>query len=404
MSDRQVKHKVVVETTPELAFEAVTKASELREWCSDEAWTEVRPGGRFEVRWNQGYRAEGKFTELDAPRRAAVTWRGSGEPGETAVEFAVEPADGGVEVSVVHRGFGSGDDWDKARAEAEKGWATGLENLKSTVETGTDLRLTRRPFMGILFDLLNAERAAKEGIAAERGIYINDTVEGSGARAAGLGKGDVIVAVGGMETPGINELTAILQARHAGDLIDVELVRGQKRETVQITLGQRSQEAVPDTAEGLAAFAAERYEETDAELKAAVEGLSEEEAGQSPAEGEWSVKQVLAHLSIVERDTQSYLAAIALDGWLDGGQENPTVIPGRLAAALAITPTLQGLLDRYLADEAETVAFLRGLPQETVAHKARFHRIGQTMTGLPGHTREHIEQIRKIVQAVREQQ
>jgi uncharacterized protein YndB with AHSA1/START domain len=87
---REIKHRVVIDTTPDLAFEAVTRASELREWFSDQAWTEVRPGGRYEVRWNQGYRAEGTFTELDPPRRAAVTWRGTGEPGETAVEFTVE--------------------------------------------------------------------------------------------------------------------------------------------------------------------------------------------------------------------------------------------------------------------------------------------------------------------------
>jgi uncharacterized protein YndB with AHSA1/START domain len=59
--ERKVRQSIIVETTPELAFEAVTKASELREWCSDEAWTEVRPGGRYEVRWNQGYRSEGTF-------------------------------------------------------------------------------------------------------------------------------------------------------------------------------------------------------------------------------------------------------------------------------------------------------------------------------------------------------
>ena len=76
--ERIVKQKVVVETTPELAFEAVTKASELREWFSDEAWTEVRPGGRYDVRWNQGYRADGEFVELDAPHRAVVTWWGTG--------------------------------------------------------------------------------------------------------------------------------------------------------------------------------------------------------------------------------------------------------------------------------------------------------------------------------------
>ncbi len=402
MSDRQVTQQVVIETTPELAFEAVTRASELREWFSDEAWTEVRLGGRYEVRWNSGYRAEGKFTALDAPRHAAVTWRGTGEAGETAVEFDVEAADSGVKVAVVHTGFGLGDEWDQVIEEAKKGWSVGLENLKSTLETGVDLRISLRPFMGINFDLLTPERAAREGIAAEHGIYIDDTVEGSGARAAGLVKGDVIVALDGKETPGINELTPILQSHRAGDVIDVELVRGQKRETVQLTLGQRPQEAVPETAEELAQLLAERYEETDAELKAAVEGVTDEEADQSPAEGEWSVKQVLAHLSISERDSQSFLATIALDGWSDGGQGNPTVIPGRLAAVLAVTPTLEGLVERFLADEAETVALARGLPEETVTHKARFYRCGQNLLGLLPHTQSHIAQIAAIVKAVRE--
>jgi hypothetical protein len=273
--------------------------------------------------------------------------------------------------------------------------------LKSTLETGLDLRVTRRPFLGIRFDTLNAGRAAKEGIAVEKGIYLNETVEGSGAKAAGLGKGDVIVAVGGAETPGVAELEATLRAHQVGDAVDVDVVHGKVRRTVRVTLGRRPQEKSPETPEAAAQLLAGRYQETDAELKAAVEGLTEAEAERCPAEGEWSVKQVLAHLSIAERDLQSYLATIALAGWTDDGPHNPSIIPGRLAAVLAVTPTLKGLLARFLADEQETVAFLRGLPADTVAHKARFYRIGQFITYFPDHVREHVEQIKKTVAAVR---
>jgi uncharacterized protein YndB with AHSA1/START domain/uncharacterized damage-inducible protein DinB len=403
MSDeRKIKQKVVIETTPELAFEALTQASELREWFSDQAWTQVQPEGRYALHWNQGYHVEGKFVELDAPQQAVVTWLGTGEPGETKVKFEIKPGDDGVKVVVIHKGFGPGDEWDKPLEEAEKGWTTGLENLKSTLETGVDLRIARQPFMGILLGLLDAERAAKEGIAVDKGIYVNGTLEDSGARAAGLEKGDVIVAFGDQETPGFQELNTALRAHRAGDVVDVELVRGQERETVKMELGQRPSIDVPETAEGLAELVAERYAEADTELKAALEGLTEEEAEKQPAEGEWSVKQVLAHLSIGERDFQNFLANVAVNGWLDGGPGNTAVIPGRLAAVQASAPTLQALQDRFLADEAETIALLRGLPDETLAHKARYYRIGQFMALGPIHTRDHIEQIENAIQVVRE--
>jgi uncharacterized protein YndB with AHSA1/START domain len=390
-----------VETTPEAAFEAVTQGSELREWFSDEAWTAVRSDGRYDVRWNQGYRSDGRFTKLDPPRRATVTWQGTGEPGETKIKFKVKPVAEGTWVTVIHSGFGPGDEWDKAVAQSEKGWSAGLENLKSTLETGVDLRSARQPFLGISFDTLNAKQAAKEGIAADEGIYVLGTVEESGARAAGLGQGDVIVAFAGTETPGVQELGAALHAHTAGDVVAVDLVRGKERETVQVTLGKRPQAEVPDTAEELADLLAKQLEEVDQELKAAVKGLTDEEAEQSPAEGEWSVKKVLAHLSSGERRLHNLLVNWAANGWLDGGPIGADAISGQLEAVLAVTPTLQGLLERYLTDEAETVAFLRRLPEETVVHKARYRRIGEAVLYGPGHTREHIEQIKDAVAAVR---
>jgi uncharacterized protein YndB with AHSA1/START domain len=400
-SKRKIRKNVVIETTPEAAFEAVTHASELREWFSDEAWTAVRPGGRYDVRWNQGYRADGRFTKLDPPRRATITWHGTGEPGETKIKFKVKPVEEGTKVTVIHSGFGAGDEWDKAVAQSEKGWHAGLENLKSTLETGVDLRSARQPFLGISFDVLNAERADKEGIAAEEGIYVLSTVEDSGARAAGLRQGDVIVALGGIDSSGYEELGAALRAHTAGDVVDVDLVRGQERETVQVTLGSRPQVEVPETAAELADLLAEQQKEVDQELMAAVEGLSDEEAEQRPAEGEWSVKQVLAHLSSGERGFHNLLVNWAVNGWLDGGPIGADAVPGQLAAVLAVTPTLEGLLDRVFTDEAETVALLRGLPEETVAHKARYRRIGEAVLYGLNHTREHVEQIKVAIEAVR---
>jgi hypothetical protein len=178
-------------------------------------------------------------------------------------------------------------------------------------------------------------------------------------------------------------------------------VRGQKRETVALTLGSRLLEEVPVSAEALADRLAARFAETDADLRAALQGVSEEEAGRAPAAGEWSVKQVLAHLSTGERDTHCYLFEIALGGWPEGVDGSPESANARHAAALSVTPSVQGIAERLMADESETVALLRLLPREAVIHKARMRRIGQNMHYHPGHTQEHIGQIRAAIESAR---
>jgi hypothetical protein len=303
-----------------------------------------------------------------------------------------------MEVKLVHRGFGAGAEWDEAVAASEKGWATGLENLKSTLETGVDLRVARRPFLGIHLDLLTSERAANEGIAAEHGIYVLDTVEGSGAKAAGLVKGDVILALGGMETSTFNGLGTALSAHEAGDVVAMELVRGQKREKIQVTLGARPQEDMPPTLEALIERLSRRYTEINADLQAAVEGLADVVAAQRPAEGEWSVKEVLAHLSSGAQEFHTVLTHVAVNGWFDSEGFYPDQFPGQMGAVLAVTPTLTGLVDRFFQDELETEELVRRLPERTVAHKARFRRIAQHVLADPDHTCEHIAQIKKNIE------
>jgi uncharacterized protein YndB with AHSA1/START domain len=400
MSEEQVTVSALIDTTPEMAFKALTQASELREWMSDEAHTEVRPGGRYEVRWNSGYRAEGKFVQIEPPHRAAITWHGTGEPAETRVEFTVEPTRGGLRVTITHSGFGEGEAWNRARAESREGWETGLENLKSVLETGIDLRIARQPFLGITLDQFTPERAEREGIAADHGVYITGTVEGGGAAAAGLQAGDVLVAIDGAEIHTVPELGAALRRHQAGDAITLDVVRGQERRPVEVTLAQRPMPDLPGSPADLADRLAARYAEVDAEMQAAVAALTDEVAAQCPAEGEWSTKQILAHLSDGERALHTIIVNVALNGWWDAGYFRADEIPGRIESILAVTPRLDALLDRFLADERETVELIRRLPGVTVQHKARFRRIAQHVLFGPDHTAEHIEQIKCCVDAV----
>lgn len=402
-SARTVTRNVVVDATIQLAFQVLTETGDLRDWFCDAAWSDPRPGGRCALHWGQGYHVEGRFLEVDPPCRAVVAWRGTDEPGETMVTFQLEEHDDRVSVGVVHSGFGPGSEWDAAVAQAERGWETGLENLKSTLETGIDLRTARQPFLGINLDLLTPERAAKEGIAAQWGIYVEGVVEGSGAQAAGLRQGDVIVMLGGMPTNSFQELGTALRAHHAGDTVQVERVHGQERDTVAVTLGSRPQPALPDSLTALADRLAERQQEANEALRSALENVSDEEAALSPGEGQWSAREVLAHLSENERAFHMILSNLAVTGYLDGGAIYPDQLPGRLESIMVVTPTLQGLLDRFLTDEAETEAFVRRMPASAAAYKARFRRIALQILALPDHVEQHAAQIREAIQAVRGQ-
>jgi hypothetical protein len=97
------------------------------------------------------------------------------------------------------------------------------------------------------------------------------------------------------------------------------------------------------------------------------------------------------------------LSNLAVNGYLDGGPVYPDQLPGRLEAILMVTPTLQGLLDRFLTDEAETEAFVRRFPESATAYKARLRRIAIQLLGMPDHVQQHVAQIRQTLDRVRGQ-
>ena len=159
---------------------------------------------------------------------------------------------------------------------------------------------------------------------------------------------------------------------------------------------------MPDSAPALADRLAERQREANDALRTVLENVSDQEASLSPGEGDWSVREVLAHLSENERAFQMILSNLAVTGYLDGGPFYPDEIPGRLESILIVTPTVQGLLDRFLVDEAESEAFVRRLPETAVAYKARFRRIANQVLALPDHVVQHVEQIRQALAGVRD--
>ena len=97
----------------------------------------------------------------------------------------------------------------------------------------------RRPYLGIEPTQVTPEFAQAFGLELEEGVAVVDVFEGSGAQKAGLREGDVIVAIGGEETPTVESLFARLRDFRPGDAISLDVVRDGDRRSVSITLGER---------------------------------------------------------------------------------------------------------------------------------------------------------------------
>ncbi len=373
-------------------YRAFIVPAALRDWLCDAADADPRLGGRVYLWWNDGYYSAGVFTELARAERLAFTWQGPGEPpGAVTVEFASQD---GTTVVTVRDEPGAGADA-VAEAALAGGWEAALENLQSMLETGIDLRIARRPMFGLLSGGdVGPERAARLGLPVTTGIWIGGLVEGLGAQAAGLQRDDVVVRLDDQPVTDFASFAAAIQPHRAGDRVPVVYYRGADRRTVRLELAQRPQPEVPNTGAGLAALARATYATVDAELAACLAGVSEVMADDRPAAGEWNIKDVLAHLIAVERDTHSWIVGISEDDEAVNPFHNN--VPQRVRGLTAAYPTIAALTGELQKAEVATVAMLESLPAELDARKHLLRRLGGWLAALPDHSREHFAEIQAL--------
>ncbi len=377
---------------------ALTDGTQLQKWLCDQAWVEPWVGGRYTLRWHSGYEVQGTFVEIDDDE-IVLTWHGIGAPGPTVVEWELEEEDDAVELELEHAGFGPGVFWEQARSEAEKGWREALENLRAILEKGRNPRDAQQPILGIDGKDLTPELAEREEIDAESGVYVTTIYPDSAAHAAGLQVGDVIVGLAGRAVSDIASFVAAMQATRAGETIGIELLHGSETLTVEATLQARSLASVPDEPAAAAAQLRGQHRRINAALAEAVAGLSKDQATQRPVEGEWSVNETLAHLSICEHGLHESIGNL-FAGLRSEGTGNPTVWPPRLAAVLAVDATVPALLARFAGDQEETALLIEQMTAEAQSNRYDYHQAVQLAFAYVDHTDEHIEQIRRAIAAL----
>ena len=397
----KLKFKQFVQAPADEVFSAFTNATALCEWFCNVAQADAHEGGRLYVWWNSGYFASGEFTRLKPFKKVAFTWHGRGEPAVTQVKVSLSAEKGGTQVVLEHNGMSSDKSWQAARQSSQRGWQVGLENLKSVLETGLDLRFVRLPLLGLAgVDPVLPEQAAEWGLpAGKSGLRILNLSPGLGAEAAGLQKNDILTKLAGQKVAGMGDLINVIRNHQAGEKVAVQYYRAGEKQRTKMTLSRRALPEIPATAEALAETTRQINASGLAGLKQRLEGADEQETAYKPGAEEWSAQEVLAHLIATERDTHAWIAGLI------EGQEADFIYhvhqPARVQATLAAIPTLDGLLSELECLLAETEAMVSGLPPEFVQRKRSYWRLGYNLLQTPAHFLEHGEQISSALDLAR---
>jgi uncharacterized protein YndB with AHSA1/START domain len=399
-ANAEIKFERTVPGKPEDVYYAVSTSQGWRDWLVDAAYFRSQPGGSFHLSWDTGWYASGTVASMEKPNKVALEWRGKDAPGATQVAITLEPAGENTHVQVVQSGFGEGEEWDASRKMAAGGWETGLENLESIFDTGADLRITRRPMLGVMGNDFNEDIAASIGVPVTEGFRLADAIEGMGAEKAGLQGDDVIVEMGGTPVRTWEDLGPALQSRQAGDVVSVVFYRGAEKQAVEMELMGRQ---IPDLDLDPVAFAQEYRKVTGEvmkEIREALEGVTESEA-EFATDDQWSVKENLAHLALGEEYNIVLLTELIQDAESQysggGGNRRET-----LRAIVRSTPTIEMLVQRLERAQEETCIMLEESESVLGARKGVIWRLGSYWLHYPGgHEREHIEQMMRELERAR---
>lgn len=99
----------------------------------------------------------------------------------------------------------------------------------------------KRGYLGVRTQSVEIPEAARRALGREQnhGLLVLWLEEGGPAEKGGLLVGDILVAVSGQPVSDPDDLFSVLSSDMAGKAISVEILRGGRPETIQVTVGER---------------------------------------------------------------------------------------------------------------------------------------------------------------------
>lgn len=98
----------------------------------------------------------------------------------------------------------------------------------------------KRGYLGISSQLVQLPEVQRAGRTEEHGLLIVQVDEGSPAQKGGLMLGDILIALDSHPLKDAEDLRSLLSGDRVGKTIPLEVIRGGKLQTLQVTVGQRN--------------------------------------------------------------------------------------------------------------------------------------------------------------------
>ena len=393
-----VSAEIQVNAPLKLAYRAFTNSTSLREWLCDVATVEPHPNGRMYLWWRGDFYSSGHYLELDEDKRVKFRWYSNIDPAPTEVTVTVTEKDASTLIRMEHE-IPDDSAWAGKAESFHKEWEDSLENLKSVLETGLDLRIANRPMMGIAPGDFTEEQAVALGVPVREGMRLDGVLDGMGAQKCGLKKDDVIVEFAGHQIRNDpNSFPNAIAGKKGGDKVEVAFYRGVEKKTVTMELSKRPMPEVPFSAVELADKARELYKAGMAEVENCFEGVTDAQAMTRPEPQEWSALEIVAHLIHGERFNQTYLTSL-IDGYElvnDGFGSN---VHAQVQATVSANPSIALMLSELRRAVEETLAYTSFLPDGFVENKGSFYRFGSILLQPNFHLTGHTEQIKGAISA-----
>jgi serine protease Do len=122
------------------------------------------------------------------------------------------------------------------------GLAIPAELARPVIESLRRGERPQRGYLGVGLQPLDENIAESLGLPKDRGEIVRTVQPGEAAARAGIQQGDVIVRINGREVNPDQTVSYLIANTEVGSRVPVDIIRGGRRMTVQVTVGERPTE------------------------------------------------------------------------------------------------------------------------------------------------------------------